>query len=86
MKYLEELNNGDIFLLNDNRFVLSADFRKKNKDIQKMCINISNGFIQWFDSSTIVEHLDLYYRDTEGNILSLKEYTKNDPIKNSHIS
>lgn len=86
MKYLEELNNGDIFALSDNKFVLSSDFRYKNKNIQKMCVNISNGFVQWFSGDTVVEYLDLYYRDIDGNILPLKDFPKNDLSQNSHIS
>ena len=86
MKYLEELNNGDIFILNNNKFILSGDFKNKNNKIQKMCVCIGNGVVQWFDGGTIVERLDLYYRDTDGNILPLKDFPKNDLSQNSNIS
>ena len=86
MKYLEELNNGDCFELNNNRFIFSADFRDRNKHIQKKCVNISNGLIQWMNGSTIVEYVDLYYRDIDGNILPIKDFPRNDFIENSHIS
>lgn len=86
MKYLEELNNGDLFSFNNNRFVLSADFRDRNKKTQKKCVNMSNGFVQWMDGDIIVEYLDLYYRDVDGNILPIKDFPHNDLTKNSHIS
>lgn len=86
MKYLEELNNGDLFSLNNIKFVLSADFRDRNKKIQKKCVSINNGCIQWIDADTIVSHLELYHRDSEGNILPVKSFIDNDITKNSHIS
>jgi hypothetical protein len=72
MKYLEELESGNIFIIDENKYVISSDFRARNKNIQRMCVSLSNGLIKWIDNSAMVEHADLYYRDGEGNILPLK--------------
>jgi hypothetical protein len=86
MKYLEELDNGSIFSLDNNRFILSSDFRIKNKIKQKMCISLINGSTQWFDDNSMVEYIDLYYRDIDGNILPIKSIENNDHTKYTHIS
>lgn len=71
MKYLEELKPGQLFSYKDNRFVLTSDFTKSNK---KSCISLTNGFVNWLSDNTVVEVLDLYYRDQDGNIVAVKEY------------
>lgn len=78
MKYVEELKPGDLFLIKNERFILTSDFRlsKENK-YKRLSVNISNGFLQWIEDDKIVESLDLYFRDKEGNILAIKE-TKNE--------
>lgn len=74
MKYVEELNPGDLFLNNNQRFILTSDYKlSKDNRYKKLAINISNGFAHWIDSSEIVEIVDLYFRDKEGNIIALKE-------------
>ena len=78
MKYLEELNNGDFFILENNKFLLTADFKQKRDDIYRMCVNTNSGLIKWVNNSEMVEYLDLYFRDVDGNILPLKEITRID--------
>lgn len=74
MKYLEELKSGDIFTFNSSRFILTTDYKLSSDSAKKrMCIQIENGNINWLKDDTIVSGLDLYYRDSEGNILALKE-------------
>jgi hypothetical protein len=73
MKYLEELNSGSIISIDNKRYIISNDFRLKNKQKQRMCISIENGLINWFGDNSIVEHIDLYYRDYDGNILPLNK-------------
>lgn len=76
MKYIEELSGGSVFSHENKRYVLTSDF-KISKDVdKKKCIDLDNGFVYWFDSNTIVEYLDLYYRDLDGNILPLKTIAK----------
>lgn len=76
MKYLEELGGGDLFIYEDKKYVLTSDYRIRNKKDQKQCISMDNGFSRWLDASTIVDFLDLYYRDIDGNILPLKTFEK----------
>jgi hypothetical protein len=76
MKYLEELGGGDLFIYEDKKYVLTSDYRIRNKKDQKQCISMDNGFSRWLDASTIVDFLDLYYRDIDGNILPLKIFEK----------
>lgn len=71
MKYLEELKPGQLFSYKDNRFILTSDFNRSNK---RLCISLTNGFANWLLDNTLVELLDLYYRDQEGNLVAVKEY------------
>jgi hypothetical protein len=74
MKYIDELKPGDLFLVNNERFILTSDFRLSKQDkYKRLSVNISNGFLQWVEDDKIVESLDLYFRDKEGNIIALKE-------------
>jgi hypothetical protein len=83
MKYIEELDAGSIFDLNNNRYVLGADFKSNGN---RMCINIKNGFVQWLASNEVVNQIELYYRDEEGNILPVKEFNYVDPLKSADFS
>jgi hypothetical protein len=74
-KFLEELNGGDTFQLNDVYFVLSMDY-KKNGD--RMCLSLKSGSSQWFTSNTIVHSTPIYTMDTENNLIAIKETRKND--------
>jgi|688.fasta_scaffold42993_3 hypothetical protein len=74
MKYLEELKPGALFVLNNEKFILTADFKQyKNQKSKKMAINLETGFVNWVLEDAIVEILDLYYRDKDANIIALKE-------------
>jgi len=77
MKYLEELGGGDLFIYEDKKYALTSDYRIRNKKDQKQCISMDNGFSRWLDAATIVDFLDLYYRDIDGNILPIKINHKN---------
>lgn len=83
MKYLEELEAGNILSINNDKFIISSDFRTRNKNIQRMCVNLDNGLIQWIDNSAMVEYMELYYRDSEGNILPIKNPQYNAPKINN---
>ena len=85
MKYIEEIQPGDIFIWKKQRYVLSSDFRPfKNNKTRHMSVSIDSGTCKWFQSTEEVEILDLYYRDKDGNILLVKEY-KNDSTENKNI-
>lgn len=62
MKYIEELQNGQIFVYNTIFYVLSNDFKIKNNLAYHMCIAISNGGIHWLEANTIVEIVPLFYQ------------------------
>ena len=74
MKYLEELSGGDLFIYEEKKYVLTSDYRIRDKKNQKQCVSIDNGFSRWLGESTIVDFLDLYYRDIDGNILPVQNH------------
>lgn len=76
MKYLEELESGSVFSINNHNYIISSDFRLKNNKKQRMCVSVTDGLIKWFDDNAIVEYIDLYYRDSDGNILALRSLNK----------
>lgn len=86
MKYVEELKPGDLFLIKNDRFVLTSDFKiSTNNRYKKLAVNIKNGHLQWIDDGDVVDVLDLYYRDKEGNIISLKEIKNEYSEKTTNI-
>jgi hypothetical protein len=86
MKYLEELNAGDLFLWNNDKFILTTDFKQSKEDkSKKMAINIQNGSVQWIIEDAIIEDLDLYYRDKDANIVALKERKNEYTEKNNNF-
>lgn len=83
MKYLEELSFGDCFLLNDNYFVLTTDF-KKNGD--KLAVCLSDGSSKWIKPNEMINSIDIFTLDKENNILAIKERTKDAANSDSNIS
>lgn len=69
MKYLEEITHGSCFLLDDQPYILTADFKSNN---QKLCYNINTGFAHWFKDTDIVEPCPLFRLDPSNNIIPLK--------------
>jgi hypothetical protein len=87
MKYLEELKPGDLFSMDKKRFILTGDFKSTNdQKTKKMSIDIETGFVNWLIEDSVVELLDLYYRDRDGNILALKEHKNEYTDKTPNIS
>jgi len=85
MKYIEEIKPGEIFIWKDHRYVLSADYRPyKNGTTRHMSVSIDTGICKWFQSTEMIDILDLYYRDKDGNILLVKEF-EDDSNKNKNI-
>lgn len=75
MKYLEELNSGDFFIRKDDILLKTMDFKGHNNKYKYLCIGIKNGHGLWIDGNESVELLELYKRDSDGNILPVKNYT-----------
>jgi hypothetical protein len=86
MKYIEELKPGDLFILKNERFILTRDFKLSTNNLYKrLSVNINTGFLQWLDDNDIVDSVDLYFRDKEGNIIALKEIKNEYSEKTSDI-
>jgi len=82
--YLESLNNGDAFSLENNFFIVSCDFKK---DGSRLCVCAKTGNTRWYASNTIVNSIQLYTLDKDNNIIALKESKKQDDnIKDKNIS
>lgn len=70
MKYIEELEAGDAFVVNNQHFILTMDF-KKNGD--KLSVNLVNGQSQWMKPNDMVENIDLFTIDKNNLIIAIKE-------------
>jgi hypothetical protein len=88
MKYIEELKPGDLFCYSNEKFILTDIYKaRKNDKVNHSAISLLNGAQRWFAADMVVENIDLYYRDKDGNILLLKEFVDEDNIfKNKNIS
>ena len=75
MKYLEEISTGECFVIGNEYFITTSDFKK---DGSKLSYRLDNGFPQWFNNTVIVEDIQIYRMDKQNNIIPIKETTKND--------
>lgn len=73
MKYLEELQIGDCFFVNDNYFIVTADFKKDGK---KLCINLKTGYGKWLDPNETISNIDIFTLDKDSNVIAIKERKK----------
>ena len=80
MKYLEELEPGDTFSLENQLYLLTCDFKKNGS---KNCILLHNGQSRWLESNIIVTINPLYSLDKENNVIPIKPTTKTDTISKS---
>jgi len=69
MKYIEELDPGNIFSYNNNIYLLTIDF-KKNRS--KLAFSLKDGTPLWFEPECIVEKISLYTLDPSNNITPIK--------------
>ena len=74
MKYVEELKPGDIFLSDKKIPYIKTSDHRNSKPIKYLCISIDTGMGSWMEGSSVVNILDLYKRDEDGNILPIKIY------------
>lgn len=78
MKYLEEISSGEFFVCKDKILIKTIDFRKNSAGGYKcFCILSDDGSGTWIESNQMVDIIDLYKRDSDGNILPIK-IRKND--------
>lgn len=79
MKYLEEINPGDTFSIDNNLYLLTIDF-KKNGD--RLCYILSSGCPKWMESKTVVNSTPIYYLDKDNNVIPIKITERQDAILN----
>lgn len=79
MKYLEEINPGDTFFMDNNPYILTTDFKKNG---HRLCYSLESGFPKWLESKTIIEHHPVYYLDKDNNVVPVKIIEKSDVISN----
>lgn len=75
MKYLEELELGDTFFLEDKLYILTADFKSNG---QRLCYSLLDGFAFWFKNQTIIRHTPIYILDQDNNTIPVKITKKTD--------
>ncbi len=75
MKYIEELNNGDIFAVDQHTFLLTSDFKKNGS---KLAYSLKNGNPKWFEASDIVDAVQIYTMDEKNTIIPIKETQKHE--------
>lgn len=72
MKYIEELKSGQIFNYNKEFFILSSDFRYKNKIKEHSVIAINTGNIHWLKTDTIIDIVPIFYQNTDNQLQTLQ--------------
>lgn len=83
MKYIEELESGDTFVLKDITYVLTSDFRSNG---QRLCYSLITGFPLWLKADTIVDHEPIYILDKSNNTIPVKITKKEEYVnKNTNI-
>jgi hypothetical protein len=82
MKYIEELKNGDTFLLNNKIYFLTSDFKSNG---YKLCYCLEDGFPSWISGSEVIQESPLFKLDKENNIIPIKNVSDT-PTNFSQIS
>lgn len=77
MKYLEEIQAGETFIIEDKTYLVTIDF-KKNGD--RLCYCLSTGSPKWLEAKSVVNINPLFYLDKDNNIIPLKTITKQDVV------
>lgn len=77
MKYIEELNIGDTFTLEDDVFIVTSDF-KNNGD--RCCVRLSTGNPRWLSSQDVVDITPIYILDKDNTIVPIRPTPKNEQI------
>lgn len=73
MKYIEELKPSDCFIINNEIFLISADYKKSG---DRICISTKTGFMRNFSSNYMVDQIYLYTLDKENNIIPIHPIEK----------
>ena len=75
MKYLEELESGESFVLDSKYFIVTTDFKSSGK---RLCYNLTNGNPQWIEPNIVVALEPIYVMDKENNVLPIRNYANKD--------
>lgn len=70
MKYIEELEPGDCFILENKCYLLTCDFKSNDS---RLCFCLADGLPKWFNANTIVSLNPIYYLDLNNDIIPIKE-------------
>lgn len=73
MKYIEELAPGDCFTFNNNKYLLTSDFKSSGT---RLSYSLNNGSPKWFEANTMVSQEPIYILDKNNNIIAIKQYTQ----------
>lgn len=82
-KFIEELEAGDVFESDTNKFLVTSDF-KKNGD--RLCVNLISGNVRWFNPSHHINTISLYTMDNNNNFYPIKEIKSDVSITTKNIS
>jgi|688.fasta_scaffold1419647_2 hypothetical protein len=75
MKMIEELDLGDCFDLGNNQyFVLTQNFRMRDKHKEHQVVSLKDGSFKWIKADVAISNIGLYTTDSGNNIVSIKEY------------
>lgn len=75
MKYLEELNPGECFRLEESLFLVTCDF-KSNGD--RLCYSLDEGHPKWIKANSVVTIDPIYTLNSDNTIIAVKNYDKQD--------
>lgn len=77
MKYLEEINPGDIFSIDNIHYLLTIDFKKNGS---RLVYRLDNGSPAWLAGNSLVQISPIYYLDKENNIVPMKLESQTDVV------
>ena len=75
MKYIEELQAGETFVLDKENFIITSDFKANGN---RLAYSLKNGYPKWISSDAAVKIEPIYILDEEQNISPVFEYKKDE--------
>ena len=75
MKYIEELEVGEFFKLQENFYINTSDFKHNGS---RLALNLKTGSFNWLKKDEMVDFLDVYTLDESNNFVAIKEREKID--------
>jgi hypothetical protein len=81
--YIEELENGESFILDSDKLIVTCDFKSNGN---RLCVDLKNGSSRWLGGNTIIDKIQLFTLDKDNNLIAIKETPKDDLSKDKNIS